>query len=158
MSTYRLEKLLAPRSIALVGASPRDSSVGRKILHNLRTAGFDGPISLVNPRYREIDGLAALASFDQLPEIPELAVIAAPPAAVPGLIAEAGAKGCLGAVVITAGLGHGAGSLSQAAADAARQYRLRLIGPNCLGVMMPGARLNASFAARMPRAGDLALL
>jgi len=158
MSTYRLEKLLAPRSIALVGASPRDSSVGRKILHNLRTAGFDGPISLVNPRYREIDGLAALASFDQLPEIPELAVIAAPPAAVPGLIAEAGAKGCLGAVVITAGLGHGAGSLSRAAADAARQYRLRLIGPNCLGVMMPGARLNASFAARMPRAGDLALV
>jgi acetyltransferase len=158
MSTYRLEKLLAPRSIALAGASPRESSVGRKILHNLRTAGFDGPISLVNPRYREIDGLAAVASFDQLPEIPELAVIAAPPAAIPGLIAEAGAKGCLGAVVITAGLGHGPGSLSQAAADAARQYGLRLIGPNSLGVMVPGAKLNASFAARMPRAGDLALV
>jgi acetyltransferase len=74
------------------------------------------------------------------------------------LIAEAGAKGCLGAVVITAGLGHGPGSLSQAAADAARQYGLRLIGPNSLGVMVPGAKLNASFAARMPRAGDLALV
>src|ERR1043166_3667607 len=93
MSTYRLEKLLAPRSVALVGASPRDSSVGRKILHNLRAANFEGPISLVNPRYREIDGLATVPSFDQLPEAPELAVIAVPPAAVPGLIAEAGEIG-----------------------------------------------------------------
>jgi acetyltransferase len=74
------------------------------------------------------------------------------------VVAAAGAKGCAGAVIITAGLGHGPGSLSQAAAQAARAHGLRLIGPNCLGIMVPGARLNASFAASTPHAGDLALV
>jgi len=158
MSTYRLDKVFAPRSIALAGASPRDSSVGRKILRNLRDAAFAGPIQIVNPRYPEIDGIATVASFDGLPETPDLAVIAAPPSAIPGLVADAGAKGCGGAVIITAGLGHGPGSLAASAADAARRHGLRLVGPNCLGVMVPGAKLNASFAARAPHAGDLALL
>jgi acetyltransferase len=158
MSTYRLEKLFSPRSIALAGASPRDGSVGRKILHNLRAAGFAGPIHLVNPNHREIDGIVTVAHFDQLPEIPDLAVIAAPASAVPRVVAAAGVKGCAGAVIITAGLGHGPGSLAQAAAQAARAHGLRLIGPNCLGVMVPGARLNASFAASAPHAGDLALV
>jgi acetyltransferase len=158
MSTYRLERLFAPRSIALAGASPRDGSVGRKILHNLRTAGFAGPIHIVNPRHREIDGIATVAHFEQLPDVPDLAVIAAPPPTIPGLVEAAGTKGCAGAVIITAGLGHGPGSLAQAAAQTARAHGLRLIGPNCLGVMVPGARLNASFAASAPHAGDLALV
>ena len=158
MSTYRLDIALAPRSIALVGASPRESSVGRKILRNLREAGFPGSLQVVNPKYREIDGCPTVASIDRLPQAPDLMVLAAPAAAIPELVAEAGAKGCAGAVVITAGLGHGAGSLSAAAVEAARAHGLRLIGPNCLGVMVPGARLNASFAAHAPRAGDLALI
>ena len=158
MSTYRLDKVFAPRSVALAGASPRDSSVGRKILRNLRQAGFAGPINIVNPHYREIDGIATVAGFDALPVAPDLAVIAAPPATIPGLVADAGAKGCAGAVIITAGLGHGPGSLAQAALDAARVNGLRLVGPNCLGVMVPGAKLNASFAASAPHAGDLALV
>ena len=158
MSTYRLDKVFAPRSVALVGASPREGSVGRKILSNLREAGFRGPIHLVNPRHREIDGLIAVASFDRLPETPDLAVIAAPPQTIPGLVADAGAKGCAGAVIITSGLGHGPGSLAASAAEAAHKHGLRLIGPNCLGILVPGAKLNASFAARTPHKGDLALV
>ena len=89
---------------------------------------------------------------------PDLVVIAAPPTTIPGIVAAAGIKGCGGAVIITAGLGHGPGSLADEAAQAARTHGLRLIGPNCLGVMVPGARLNASFAAHAPHAGDLALV
>ena len=96
--------------------------------------------------------------IDRLANAPDLVVIAAPPAAIPGIVAAAGVKGCGGAVIITAGLGHGPGSLADKAAQAARAHGLRLIGPNCLGVMVPGARLNASFAARTPHAGDLALV
>src|SRR6478609_8276989 len=158
MSTYRLDRLFAPRSVALVGASPRPSSVGRTILNNLRTCGFAGPIRLVNPRYGRIEGVAAVKSIADLPDTPDVVVIAAPPAAVPDLIAAAGAKGIPAAIVITAGLGHGPGSLSDAASRAARASGLRLIGPNCLGVLVPPVKLNASFAARMPQSGDLALI
>src|SRR6202140_221519 len=89
---------------------------------------------------------------------PNWLVITAPATAVPSLIEQAGARGAAGALIITAGLGHGAGSLADAAERAAQKYGMRLIGPNCLGIMMPGANLNASFAAHMPCAGNLALI
>jgi acetyltransferase len=158
MSTYRLKNLLSPRSVALVGASPRKGSVGRAILANLQKAEFKGELGLVNPRHAEIEGVAAVSSLGKLPFVPELVVITAPPTAIAGLIDEAGKRGAAGALVITAGLGHGEGSLAEAAERAAHQYGMRLIGPNCLGVMMPGANLNASFSAHMPRPGNLALI
>jgi acetyltransferase len=158
MSTYRLDRLFAPRSIALIGASPRPASVGRTILKNLRADGFAGAIHLVNPNYRDIDGVAAVKSIAELPGAPDLVIIAAPPAAVPGLIAAAGDKGCASAIVVTSGFGHGPGSLAEAAALAARERGLRIVGPNCLGVMAPAIKLNASFAARMAQPGDLALI
>src|SRR6516165_1609339 len=145
MSTYRLDKLFSPRSVAVVGASPRDTSPGRAVLRNLRTAGFEGSISLVNPRYREIEGIKAVKSIQELPQALDLMVIATPPQLVPG-------------IVITAGLGHGEGSLADACEKAARATGLRLVGPNCLGVLSSRAKLNASFAARMPPAGELALV
>ncbi|THD60330.1 MAG: GNAT family N-acetyltransferase [Bradyrhizobium sp.] len=158
MSTYRLKSLLAPRSVALVGASPRPGSVGRPILGNIRKAKFKGEFGLVNTHYAEIDGVATVGSLSRLPFVPELIVITAPTAAVAGLIDEAGSLGTAGALIVSAGLGHGAGSLAEAAERAAHQYGMRLIGPNCLGIMMPGAALNASFAAHMPSAGNLALI
>jgi acetyltransferase len=158
MSTYRLKDLLSPRSVALVGASPRPGSVGRAILGNILKTKFKGELGLVNPRYAEIDGVSAVGSLDKLPFVPELVVIAAPATAVAGLIDEAGKRGAAGALIITAGLGHGAGSLAEATERAAQKYGMRLIGPNCLGIMMPGANLNASFAAHMPCAGNLALI
>jgi acetyltransferase len=158
MSTYRLESIFAPRSVALVGASSREASVGRKILRNLRDAGLAGPLHLVNPRHSQIEGINAVPSIEQLEFVPDLVVIATPPPMIPNIVEAAGAKGCGGAVIITAGLGHGPKSLAQEAARAARAHGMRLIGPNCLGVMVPGARLNGSFAAHAPLAGDLALL
>jgi acetyltransferase len=158
MSTYRLDRLFAPRSVALVGASPRESSVGRTILKNLRAGGFQGAVHLVNLHYAELEGVAAVKGIADLPIAPELLIIAAPPSAVPGLVAAAGDKGCATAIIVTSGLGHGPGSLAEGAAQAARARGLRLVGPNCLGVLVPPIKLNASFAARMPQTGDLALI
>jgi acetyltransferase len=158
MSTYRLRNLFSPRSVALVGASPRQGSVGRAILGNIHKAKFKGEFGLVNPHYAEIDGVATVDHLGKLPFLPELVAITAPATAVADIIDEAGKRGAAGALIITAGLGHGAGSLAEAAERAAQKYGMRLIGPNCLGVMMPGADLNASFSAHMPGPGNLALI
>jgi acetyltransferase len=128
------------------------------VLRNLRTAGFEGSVSLVNPRYGEIEGIKAVKSIQELPQAPDLIVIATPPQSLPGIVAAAGEKGAATAVIITAGLGHGDGSLADACEKAARATGLRLVGPNCLGVLSSRVRLNASFAARMPPAGELALV
>jgi acetyltransferase len=158
MSTYRLKKLLSPRSVALVGASPRQGSVGRAILGNIRKAQFKGEFGLVNSHYAEINGAASVSSLDKLPFVPELVVITAPATVVVGLIEEAGQRGAAGALIVSAGLGHGAGSRAEAAERAAQKYGMRLIGPNCLGIMMPGVALNASFSAHIPCQGSLALI
>src|SRR4051812_32376684 len=115
MSTYRLKNLLSPRSLALVGASLRQGSVGRAILSNIRSAGFNGQFGLVNPRYAAIDVVATTGSLCKLAFAPEVVVITAPAQAIPGLIDEAGRCGAAGAVIISAGLGRGAGSLAEAA-------------------------------------------
>jgi acetyltransferase len=158
MSTFRLDRLFSPRSVVVVGASPRPTSPGHAVLKNLRQAGFAGSIALVNPHYSAVENVPAVKSYRDLAAAPDLAVIAVPPAAVPSTIAEAGAKGTPAAVIITAGLGHGPGSLAVQCEQAARATGMRLVGPNCLGVMLPNARLNASFAASMPNGGDLALI
>jgi len=158
MSTYRLDRVLSPRAIALIGASPRPGSLGAAILNNMRSTGFDGPIGLVNARYAEIGGVATKPALKQLPFVPDLIIVTTPAAAIPDIIAEAGQLGVAGAVIVSAGLGHGEGSLSAAAERAARAHKMRLIGPNCLGVMMPWANLNGSFAAHMPGRGGLALI
>src|SRR5687767_7132641 len=158
MSTYRLDKLFAPASLALVGASDREGSVSLAVLRNLREAGFPGRIDLVNPRSVVIDGLASAASLAELETAPELVIVASPAASVPAVIIEAGRRGAAAALVMTAGLGQGPGSLAEAVRLEARKHGLRLVGPNCLGVMAPHARLNASFAAQAARPGDLALV
>ncbi|HLH96411.1 MAG TPA: bifunctional acetate--CoA ligase family protein/GNAT family N-acetyltransferase [Xanthobacteraceae bacterium] len=158
MSSYHLERLFAPKSVVLVGGSPRSTSPGRAVLRNLKASEFAGTIGLVNPHYDEIEGIRSVRAYDDLPAAPDLAIIATPAAAVASIVAAAGAKGTAGAIIITAGLGHGAGSLAETCERAARANGLRLVGPNCLGVLCPAAKLNASFAASTPRSGDLALI
>lgn len=150
-----LDKLLSPRSVALVGASPEPHTVGSIVARNLTNSGFAGPIWFVNPRHSEIDGRKCYPSLADLPEAPDLVVIVTPPTVVPRIIAEAGARGARAAVVITAGVTR---ELRQAALDAARPYCLRIQGPNGLGLILPHIGLNASFSHRMPLAGDLAFL
>jgi len=158
MSTYHLKNLLSPKSVALIGASPRQTSVGRAILRNIHRAKFKGEFGLVNTHYAEIEGVSTVDRIGKLPFVPELVVITTPAATIPDLVEQAGARGVPGALIITSGLGHGAGSLAETVGRAAHKYGMRLIGPNCLGIMMPGANLNASFAAHMPCAGNLALI
>jgi acetyltransferase len=158
MSTYRLEHLFRPRSLALLGASTRERSLGRMVLRNLRDAGFAGALHVVNPNHTMIDGIETAASLGALAAPPDMIVVTAPPPAVPDIILEAASKGVAVAVIITAGLGRGPNSLAEKCLAAARTHGLRIVGPNGLGVLVPGAKLNASFAARSAQAGDLALI
>ena len=158
MSTYRLDKLFSPHSIAVVGASPRAGSLGGTFLRNLIASGFEGALYPVNPRHRSVEGRPCFESLGKLPEIPDLIVVVVPPRNVQGVIEEAGALGVAAAIIATAGLGHGEGSLSAEVRRSARRHGLRIVGPNCLGVLAPRAKLNASFAAREARLGDLALV
>ena len=158
MSVRNLDKLLGPRSIALFGASPRRFSVGAVLARNLRRAGFAGPIMLVNPHHKRVAGAEVFPDVASLPSAPDLAVIATPPPTVPGLVAELGARGTRAAVVITAGfgeLGEAGKRLQDAALAAAQPYLLRLVGPNCVGVMVPRIGLDATFSHIAALAGDL---
>lgn len=162
MSVRNLDLIFRPKSVALIGASTRPRSVGAVTAKNLRSAGFDGQIMLVNAKHTEVAGLAAFADIASLPLAPDLAVICTPAPTVPGLIAELGARGTKAAIVITAGFreaGNAAGlALEQAMLDAAKPYLMRIIGPNCLGVVSTPSKLNASFAQLMPKKGGVAFV
>jgi acetyltransferase len=160
MTVRNLEFLLKPRSVALVGATSREGSVGRVTARNLLAGGFAGPIRFVNAKGHDVLGHRSYPDVAGLPEAPDLAVIATPPASVPRLIAELGARGTKAVVVITAGFGGGAEgrAAKQAMLDAARPHLLRIVGPNCLGVLVPATGLNASFAHLAPPKGRIAFL
>ena len=155
MSVRNLDSLFDPASVAVFGASQRPASVGATVWRNLRAGGFDGPLWPVNPKHATLDDVPCFASVAALPATPELAVICTPPATVPGLIAELGARGTRAAVVLTAGLGAAG---RQALLDAARPHLLRVLGPNCLGLLAPHIGLNASFSHVDAAPGTLAFV
>lgn len=155
MTVRNLEALFSPSSIALVGASPQAGSVGHIIASNLLGSGFGGDVWLVNPRHDTIGSSPCYASVSALPGAPDLAVVATPPATVPGVIADLARHGTRAAVVITAGLGN---DLRTRMLEAARPACLRILGPNCIGLILPRLGINASFAHTMPLKGDLAFL
>ncbi|MFI8718216.1 bifunctional acetate--CoA ligase family protein/GNAT family N-acetyltransferase [Stenotrophomonas sp. NPDC077464] len=158
MSTYHLQSVFRPQSVAVVGGSPRERSAGRAVMRNLRAAGFPGKVAWINPRYSEIDGIRTVKRLKDLDWVPELVVITAPASIVPQVVATAAERGVAAAIILTANLGHGPGSLTEQVEAAARPKGLRILGPHCLGVIAPHARLNASIAAHVPQAGDLALI
>jgi acyl-CoA synthetase (NDP forming)/RimJ/RimL family protein N-acetyltransferase len=149
-----LRHLLRPDSIAVIGASRRRGSPGREILHNIVTGGFGGAVYPVNPHGRSMEGLACLPSVADLPEQVDLAVIAVPAPAVPAVAADCGRKGVRSLVVITSGLGtEGADLLA-----ICRRHGMRLVGPNCFGIAVPGLGLDATFAASRLLAGEAGLV
>lgn len=158
MSTYRLDSIFRPRAVAVVGSQSRPRSVGRAVVENLLASGFSGPIGLVNKHPSPMDGVATVRHLHELPWTPDLVVIATPAATVPQLAAEAAEKGAAAVVVLTAAMGSGPGSPAAQLEALTREKGLRVLGPNCLGVIAPHARLNASLASRFPKAGDLALI
>ncbi len=157
MTLRNLDAVFAPRSVTLVGGSPKAGSVGRAILTNLRAGAFKGPIGLVNPDHKAIDGLSAAASFSALGAAPDLVVVTAPAPSVPRIVHEAGEAGARAVVVITLTPQTRAPDFRKAVLEAARPRGVRVVGPGCLGVQSPHVRLNAS-AAEAASPGDLALI
>lgn len=161
MSIRNLDAVFRPRSVAVIGASRNPRAVGHLIVRNLVRGGFAGPILPVNPNAQAIHGVLAYPSVAELPLAPDLAVVATPAASVPAIIAELGQRGTRGAIVVSAGFGeHGeqGRALQQAMLDAARPHLLRIVGPNCIGVVVPRHGLDASFLHRPPLVGDLAFI
>lgn len=157
MTIRNLEFAVRPRSVAVIGASIRDGSVGKVVLDNIVDGGFEGDIWPVNPKYSSIGALPCYPDAEALPGVPDLAVIVTPPDAVPGVITALGKRGTRAAVVITAGLTIRNG-LRQRMLEAARPFLFRIIGPNTLGLMIPPMKLNAGFAHMPARPGGIALL
>lgn len=160
MTIRNLDKLLAPSSIAVIGASERPGSIGNVLTRNLVAGEFAGPVWAVNPRYREsLLGIPCFASVDELPEAPDLAVIVTPAANAPELVAALGARGTRAVIVISATPEGATGAaIKRAVLEAARPHMLRVVGPNCLGMMVPGKGVNASFSHLPALRGRLAFV
>ena len=155
MSIRNLDRLLSPKSVAVIGASNRPASVGATVWRNLRAGRFEGPLYAVNPKHAKLDGATVFARVHDLPQAPELAVVCTPPTTVAGLIDELGRLGTCAAIVMTAGLNA---EQKQAMLDAARPHLLRVLGPNCVGLLSPHLGLNATFAHTDALAGDIAFV
>jgi acyl-CoA synthetase (NDP forming)/GNAT superfamily N-acetyltransferase len=149
-----LSHLFRPSSVAVVGAARHRGSVGREILHNIVAGGFAGNVYAVNRHGGSMEGISALTSPLELPDDLDVAVIAVPPADVPEAAAQCGRRGVRTLIVITAGLGPRGVDL----VAICRRYGMRLVGPNCFGVAVPGEHLNATFTARTPLAGTAGLV
>jgi acetyltransferase len=156
-----LDAFFSPRSVALIGASETAGTVGRTILWNLISSPFGGVVLPVNPKRKSVLGIKCYASIKDLPERVDLAVIATPAATVPGVIGECAEAGVPAAVIISAGFkecGPAGVELEAQILEQARRGRMRIVGPNCLGLMSPLTGLNATFAATMAKPGSVGFL
>ncbi len=162
MSIRNLHHLFAPNSIAVIGASTRPHSIGSLVMQNLLGGGFQGPIMPVNPKHLSISGVLAYKNIEQLPTVPEMAVICIPPLSIPTILDQLGEKGTRAAIILTAGLGSEEFSkgvtVKEEMLRVAQKYGMRILGPNCLGLLVPGIGLNASFAHRPALPGKIAFV
>ena len=161
MGKHYLSTLFAPKSVAVFGASDRDDSVGKIVFQNMLEGGFKGSLYPINTNHTEIQGKPSYASIADIGETVELAVVATPPNTVPGIIESCGIHGVKAAVIITAGFGEagdGGEELEKVLLETARRYGIRLVGPNCLGIMRPSIGLNATFNKGGANIGNIAFI
>ncbi|MBW2428958.1 MAG: CoA-binding protein, partial [Deltaproteobacteria bacterium] len=161
MSIINLDKIFHPKSIAVVGASERPGSIGNAVMRNLIERGFNGQIHPINPNHQKVWNLPACPAFANLKSPVDLAVISTPMALVPRIIGECADAGVGGAIIISAGgkeIGEDGKKIEAAICREAQRSGLRIIGPNCVGIISNRSRLNASFANQMPLAGKMAFV
>ena len=156
-----LDAIFRPETVAVIGASERAGSVGRTLMWNLVSNPFGGTVYPVNPNRPNVLGIKTYPSIGEVPEQVDLAVIVAPAPAVPGIISECVDAGVAGAVIISAGfreVGPEGEELERQVMEQVRRSGMRIMGPNCLGVMNPVTGLNATFAGSMARRGSVGVL
>jgi acetyltransferase len=156
-----LDAIFSPKSVAVVGATEKEGSVGRTILWNLISSSFGGVVFPVNPTRKSVLGIQAYPSLQDIPEKIDLAVIVTPAPTVPGIIQQCADLGIPGAIIISAGfkeIGPEGLALEEQILSIARKSGMRIVGPNCLGVMNARKGLNATFAKGMARPGEVAFL
>lgn len=161
MGKHYLTPLFSATSVAVFGASERQDAVGQIVFQNMLESGFKGALYPINPKSEQIQGVRAYAGLEDIGETVDLAVIATPPRTVPGIIESCGIHGVKAAVIITAGFGEAGPegiALEEQLLATARRYGIRLIGPNCLGIMRPAIGLNATFNKGGANSGNIAFV
>ena len=161
MVTLHLAKIFNPKSVAIIGASDEEGTVGYALTKNFTELGFEGKVYPVNIRKTEILGLKAYQNVEQIPEPIDLAVIATPAKTVPDVVEQCGKIGIKGIIIISAGFketGPEGKALEEKITEIKKQYGLRIIGPNCLGIIRPSLRLNATFMNKTPKSGNIAFI
>jgi acetyltransferase len=161
MAQHRLNCVFAPKSVAVFGASDTLDKVGKVVFENMLQSGFQGALYAINPKYSAVQGCKSYFSISHISEPIELAVIATPAHTIPAIIKECGDHGVKAAIIISAGfseLGNEGKALELKVLDQAKKYRIRLVGPNCLGVMRPYIGLNATFNKGSAIPGNLSFV
>jgi acetyltransferase len=159
--TLNLDKIFNPKSVAVVGASDEEGTVGYTLMKNLTESKYEGKVYPVNIRKKEVLGLKAHQSVEQLPETVDLAIIATPAKTVPDVVEQCGKAGIIGIIILSAGfkeIGPEGKALEDKILQIQKKYSLRIIGPNCLGIIHPDINLNATFTGKMPKSGNLAFI
>ncbi len=161
MNTHYLSPLFKPESVALFGASDRPKSVGGVVFRNLLTSGFKGRIYAINPKRDEVQGQKAFSSLDDIDEVVDLVVVATPAASIPAIVEACGERGIKMMLILSAGFretGTEGRRLEDRVTQLVRRYGIRLMGPNCLGLIRPDKGLNITFANSNAKPGNLALV
>ena len=162
MNIHKLNNIFNPQRIALIGVTSNPNSVSGKVLSNLVSGGFRGVVYPVNPDNEAVMGIPCYPDLKSLPHVPDLGIICTPAEKVPGVIRECGQQGILGIIIMSAGFKE-TGAEGKILEDQIRNEmknfdNMRIIGPNCLGIIVPGLKLNASFASAMPKPGNIAFI